>query len=384
MKAIFRWILEQAGLANLAASDAQLLMTLSRQAKEALSMAGETQIETVLSSGQPVSLVLSAEAFETMTMPLVEKTLRLITQTIQDAGVTISDVDGVMLIGGATRMPHVRRRVAELFGKEPLASIDPDKVVALGAAVQANLLAGNRAPGDDWLLLDVIPLSLGVETMGGLVEKIIPRNSTVPCAYAQDFTTFKDGQTAMAVHVLQGERELVSDCRSLARFELRGIPPMAAGSARIRITYQVDADGLLSVSAREQSSGVEASITVKPSYGLTDDEIVQMLTDSGRHVADDMKTRALMEEKVEAERTLLATQSALSADGSLLDGTERAQIETLMAAVSAVLGSDKIEDIRSAVSALSKGTEHFAALRMDQGIRQVLSGRKVDDIDGIL
>ncbi|MBS7327414.1 MAG: Fe-S protein assembly chaperone HscA [Oxalobacter sp.] len=381
---IFRWIMDQAGLKDLPASDTQLLMSVSRQAKETLSVASEVRIETVLSSGEQVSLTLSAEAFETMTMPLVERTLQLITHTIQDAGITVSDVDGVMLIGGATRMPHVRRQVAGLFGKEPLASIDPDKVVALGAAVQANLLAGNRAPGDDWLLLDVIPLSLGVETMGGLVEKIIPRNSTVPCAYAQDFTTFKDGQTAMAVHVLQGERELVSDCRSLARFELRGIPPMTAGSARIRITYQVDADGLLSVSAREQSSGVEASITVKPSYGLTDDEIVQMLTDSGRHVADDMKTRALMEEKVEAERTLLATQSALAADGSLLDETERARIETLMAAVKAVLGSDKIEDIRSAVSALSKETEHFAALRMDQSIRQVLSGRKVDDMDGIL
>ncbi|MGN0917982.1 MAG: Fe-S protein assembly chaperone HscA [Oxalobacter sp.] len=381
---LFNWIREKAGLTDLSAEDTQLLMTVSRQAKEVLSVEAVTQIDAVLSSGSEISLALSAETFETMTMPLVEKTLRLITQTIQDAGIAIGDVDGVMLIGGATRMPHVRRKVAGLFGKEPLASIDPDKVVALGAAIQANLLVGNRMPGDDWLLLDVIPLSLGVETMGGLVEKIIPRNSTVPCAYAQDFTTFKDGQTAMAVHVLQGERERVSDCRSLARFELRGIPPMAAGSARIRITYQVDADGLLSVSAREQSSGVEASIEVKPSYGLTDDEIIQMLLDSNRHVEDDMKTRTLMEEKVEAERTLLATQSALKADGSLLDEGERAQIDMLMAAVKAVLGSGKIEDIRSAVAALSKGTEHFAALRMDRSIRCVLSGRKVDDMEGIL
>ncbi len=381
---IFCWVLEQSGLVDLPASDTQLLMTISRQAKEALSVATKTQIETVVSSGQSISLTLSAEMFEAMTMPLVEKTLRLITQTIQDASIAISGVDGVMLIGGATRMPHVRKRVAGLFDKEPLTSIDPDKVVALGAAIQANLLIGNRVSGDNWLLLDVIPLSLGVETMGGLVEKIIPRNSTVPCAYAQDFTTFKDGQTAMAVHVLQGERELVSDCRSLARFELRGIPPMVAGSARIRITYQVDADGLLSVSAQERSSGVIASITVKPSYGLTNDEIVRMLEDSGRHVKEDMKARILMEEKVEAERTLLAVQSALASDSGLLGEIERTQIDALVADVKAVLESDRTEDIRTAVGALSKGTEHFAALRMDKSIRDALSGRKINDINGIL
>lgn len=381
---VFSWIREQAGLKDLSAEDTQLLMTVSRQAKEALSVKKKTQVEAVLSSGEQISLTLSAEQFEAMTMPLVEKTLHLTVQTVQDAGIAVRDVDGVMLIGGATRMLHIRRQVAGLFGKDPLASIDPDKVVALGASIQANLLVGNRAPGDDWLLLDVIPLSLGVETMGGLVEKIIPRNSTIPCAYAQDFTTFKDGQTAMAVHVLQGERERVSDCRSLAHFELRGIPPMVAGSARIRITYQVDADGLLSVSARELSSGVEASIMVKPSYGLTDDEIVQMLMDSGRHVADDMKDRALMEEKVEAERTLLATQSALDADSDLLSESEQKEIAALMAAVKAVLGNGKIEAIRSTVSALAKGTEHFAALRMDRSIRKALSGRKVDDITGIL
>ncbi|MBR7069255.1 MAG: Fe-S protein assembly chaperone HscA [Oxalobacter sp.] len=381
---VFSWVLEQASLKDLSAEEAQLLMTASRQAKEALSEAAETKIEVKLPSGKQVSLTLSVDQFETMTMPLVERTLHLIAQTVQDAGLAASDVDGVMLIGGATRMPHIRRQVAGLFGKEPLASIDPDKVVALGAAIQANMLVGNRAPGDDWLLLDVIPLSLGVETMGGLVEKIIPRNSTIPCAFAQDFTTFRDGQTAMAVHVLQGERELVSDCRSLARFELRGIPPMVAGSARIRITYQVDADGLLSVSARELSSGVEASVVVKPSYGLTDEEVVQMLMDSSRHVEDDMKSRALMEEKVEAERTLLATQSALDADGDLLEEKERTDIIDLIAAVKAVLGSGKIEDIRSAVNALSEGTEHFAALRMDRSIKEALSGRKVDDMEGIL
>ena len=381
---IYRWILEEAHLEGLSAADRRLLMTLSREVKEALSGQSEVLVNAVLSIGKTVSLNLSAKAFETMTMPLINRTIQLVSDAIRDAGLTVSDVDGVMLIGGATRMPHVRRHVAALFGREPLASIDPDKVVALGAAMQANLLAGNRAPGDDWLLLDVIPLSLGVETMGGLVEKIIPRNSTVPCAYAQDFTTFKDGQTAMAVHVLQGERERVSDCRSLGRFELRGIPPMAAGTARIRITYQVDADGLLSVSARELSSGVEASITVKPTYGLSDDEIVQMLMDSGKHVREDMETRALLEERVEAERTLLATQSALDADGDLLDAEERQQVELLMADVSAVLDSDKIEKIRAAVSALSIGTEHFAALRMDRSIKQALSGRNVNAMEGIL
>ncbi len=382
--AIFDWMVGRLGLENLSPEDTQLLMTASRQAKEELSSKPETEIEASLSNGIQLRLALSAEAFEAMTMPLVEKTLQLIAQTVRDAGVAIGDVDGVMLIGGATRMPHVRREIAKLFGQEPLASIDPDKVVALGAAVQANLLAGNRAPGDDWLLLDVIPLSLGVETMGGLVEKIIHRNSMIPCAYAQDFTTFKDGQTAMAVHVLQGERELVSDCRSLARFELRGIPPMVAGAARIRITYQVDADGLLSVSAREQSSGVEASIEVKPSYGLSDDEIVKMLMDSGRHAEDDMKHRALREETVEAERTLLATQSALDADGDLLNDAERAEVDALMAGVRAVLGSDNIDVIRDAMAALSKGTEEFAARRMNRSIRNALSGKNVDDVNSIL
>ena len=382
--AVFDWIVGQLGLDNLSPEDTQLLMMVSRQAKEALAAAPETVVEASLSNGIQLRLALSAEQFESMTLPLVEKTLHLIAQTVRDAGVAISDVDGVMLIGGATRMRHVRREITKLFGQEPLSSIDPDKVVALGAAIQANLLAGNRAPGDDWLLLDVIPLSLGVETMGGLVEKIIPRNSTIPCAYAQDFTTFKDGQTAMAVHVLQGERELVSDCRSLARFELRGIPPMVAGSARIRITYQVDADGLLSVSAREQSSGVEASIEVKPSYGLSDDEIVKMLMDSGRHAEDDMKHRALREETVEAERALLATQSALDADGDLLSDAERAEVDALVAGVKAVLGSDNIDAVREAVGALSKGTEEFAARRMNRSIRQALSGKNVDDVNAIL
>jgi molecular chaperone HscA len=299
---------------------------------------------------------------------------------LRDAGLTVDDVDGVVLVGGATRMPHIRKAVGEFFQTTPLANIDPDKVVALGAAIQANLLAGNRAAGDEWLLLDVIPLSLGIETMGGLVEKVIPRNSTIPCARAQEFTTFKDGQTAMAIHVVQGERELVSDCRSLARFELRGIPPMAAGAARIRVTYQVDADGLLSVSAREQRSGVEASITVKPSYGLGDDEIAKMLQESYNSADIDMKLRALREEQVEAERIVIATQSALDADADLLSDTERADVEALMEAVRNQARGEDHDAIKAAVQALAKGTEEFAARRMDRSVRAALAGKKLDQI----
>ncbi len=286
----------------------------------------------------------------------------------------------MVLVGGATRMPVIRKAVGEFFKTTPLANIDPDKVVALGAAIQANLLAGNRAPGDDWLLLDVIPLSLGIETMGGLVEKVIPRNSTIPCARAQEFTTFKDGQTAMAIHVVQGERELVADCRSLARFELHGIPPMAAGAARIRITYQVDADGLLSVSARELRSGVESSITVKPSYGLSDDEIAQMLQDSFKSAEVDMQARALREEQVEAERILLATEAALAVDENLLDEQERTAILALIEKVrQAAQGSDH-DAIKAAVQELAAGTEDFAARRMDRSVRQALSGKKLDEL----
>jgi molecular chaperone HscA len=277
-------------------------------------------------------------------------------------------------------MPHIRKAVGDFFQTTPLANIDPDKVVALGAAVQANLLAGNRAPGDDWLLLDVIPLSLGIETMGGLVEKVIPRNSTIPCARAQEFTTFKDGQTAMAIHVVQGERELVSDCRSLARFELRGIPPMAAGAARIRVTYQVDADGLLSVSAREAHSGVEASIAVKPSYGLSDDEIAKMLQDSFTSADADMKQRALREQQVEAERIILATQAALDADSDLLSAEERAAIQHLIDQLAATAKGDDHGAIKNAVDALAHGTEEFAARRMDRSVRIALAGKKLDEV----
>ncbi len=386
---LFCWIMEHAKLSPLSDEDTATLMVKSRQAKELLSTNASTTIDAILDSGEIVHLKVSAEEFTEMTRHLVGKTMNAIKKAMRDAQVSVDDIDGVVMVGGATRMPHVRRAVSEYFKTIPHANIDPDKVVALGAAIQANLLAGNRAAGDDWLLLDVIPLSLGIETMGGLVEKIIPRNSTIPCARAQEFTTFKDGQTALAVHVLQGERELVSDCRSLARFELRGIPPMVAGAARIRITYQVDADGLLSVAARETRSGVEAHITVKPSYGLADDEVARMLQDSYTEASHDMVMRALREEQVEAERILLATQSALDGDSGLLSEEERTDIlklmESVRTAAAATQGTPENVPavqaaLHSAVDALAHGTEEFASRRMDQSVRTALSGKSLDQI----
>ncbi len=377
---LFCWIIEQANLAPLSDEDTRILMVKAREAKEILSSHGETHIDATLNSGEEVRLTITAHEFANLTQHLVAKTLAPCRKAVRDTGLSVEDIDGVVLVGGATRMPHVRKAVADYFQTTPLANIDPDKVVALGAAVQANLLAGNRSSGDDWLLLDVIPLSLGIETMGGLVEKVIPRNSTIPCARAQEFTTFKDGQTAMAVHVVQGERELVSDCRSLARFELRGIPPMAAGAARIRVTYQVDADGLLSVSAREMHSGVEASIEVKPSYGLGDEEITRMLQDSFSSAEDDMKQRALREEQVEAERILLATQSALDQDPDLLSADERVAIDAQMDSVRTIAQGSDHQAIQQAVAALAKGTEEFAARRMDRSVRSALAGKKVDEV----
>jgi molecular chaperone HscA len=386
---LFCWVREQAKLAPLSDEDTASLMVKARQAKELLSTNAETTVEAILKSGEIVQVTVTAETFAEITKHLVAKTMNAIRKAMRDANVSVEDVDGVVMVGGATRMPHVRRAVSEFFHTIPHANIDPDKVVALGAAIQANLLAGNRAPGDDWLLLDVTPLSLGIETMGGLVEKIIPRNSTIPCARAQEFTTFKDGQTALAIHVVQGERELVSDCRSLARFELRGIPPMAAGAARIRVTYQVDADGLLSVSARETRSGVEASITVKPSYGLADDEVARMLQDSYASAQVDMQMRALREEQVEAERILLATQSALNEDRELLAAHEQEAIAKLMNDVreavnrsnDAEIATGSRQDVlHNAVQALAKGTEEFAARRMDKSVRRALAGKSLDQV----
>ncbi|WP_233881326.1 Fe-S protein assembly chaperone HscA [Paraburkholderia flagellata] len=380
--ALFAYALEQSGIerATLAPEDVRLLLDRVRDAKEALSSAPEARIEAALSNGKQIALTIDEPRFEALTQALVQRTLTPTKKALRDAKVTAKDVKGVVLVGGATRMPVIRRAVEQHFGQAPLTNLDPDQVVALGAAIQADLLAGNRGGEDDWLLLDVIPLSLGVETMGGLVEKIIPRNSTIPVARAQDFTTFKDGQTAMAIHVVQGERELVADCRSLARFELRGIPPMAAGAARIRVTYQVDADGLLSVFAREQLSGVEASVVVKPSYGLADDDVARMLEDSFKTAEVDMRARALREAQVEAQRIIEATNAALGADGELLDEAERAQVDVLIAALAQVAQGDDAGAIEAATKSLSEGTDEFAARRMDKGIKRALAGKKLDEI----
>jgi molecular chaperone HscA len=379
---VFCWIVEHAKLLPLSMHDSRLLMVKAREAKERLSVEDEVSVTGVLSTGEVVDLVLTGEKFSQMTRGLVDKTLAACRKALRDAGLQTREIKGVVMVGGATRMPHLRRAVAQFFGQTPLTNIDPDKVVALGAAIQANLLAGNRAPGDDWLLLDVIPLSLGLETMGGLTEKIIPRNSTIPVARAQEFTTFKDGQTAIAIHVVQGERELVADCRSLARFQLRGIPPMAAGAARVRVTFQVDADGLLAVSAQELASGVQASIAVKPSYGLTDDDIARMLQDSFGTADADMHARALREQHVEAQRLIEATRIALAADGDLLADDERAAVEALLADLIAHSQLDDAQAIKRVIDALAQGTDEFAARRMDRSIRSALSGRKIEDLGG--
>ena len=363
----------------LSAAEKRRLMQISRAAKEALTDAEETLIDFSFDNGDRVELPLSREEFNGMTCHLVQKTIAAVSGVLSDADVNPQDVKGVVLVGGATRMPCVRECVKRYFGFEPLSNIDPDQVVALGAAMQANKLAGNTSADDDWLLLDVTPLSLGLETMGGLVEKVIPRNSAIPIARAQDFTTFKDGQTAMAIHVVQGERELVDACRSLARFTLRGIPPMAAGAARIRVTFQVDADGLLSVSAREMKTGVEASIQVKPSYGLSDEDIVRMLKDGNGRAEEDMRARELREQQVEARRILESTRSALDADGDLLSTEERAEIDRLAESLATTAAGDDVEAVKAGIAALTKGTETFAERRMDRSIRQALSGMSVDD-----
>lgn len=376
--AVVDWAVSQLGSVELTAEDRRQLLDRAKAAKEALTDAPETVLKLELSSGTH-AFTLTRVIFDQLTKSLVDETLEAVANVLRDAKLEKDQIKGVVLVGGSTRMPCVRREVEAYFGFAPLTGIDPDCVVAVGAAMQANKLAGNAAEGEDWLLLDVTPLSLGIETMGGLVEKIIPRNSPIPVARAQDFTTIRDGQTAMAVHVVQGEREVVDACRSLARFELRGIPPMAAGAARIRVTFQVDADGLLSVSAREMTSGVEASIVVKPSYGLTDEEIVRMLQEGNSSAEADMQARKLREEQVEAKRLLESTASALTQDGDLLSPEEQSEIDRLARAVGSAINGTDADVIHKAVEALSKGTEAFAERRMDRSIRAALAGRSVND-----
>jgi molecular chaperone HscA len=376
--AIAGWIIEQAGLsADLDPATQRQLLQAACAAKEAL-----TDADTVSVSHGAWAGELSRAAFEAMIEPLIARSLKACRRAVRDSGVEMEEVGAVVMVGGSTRVPRVREAVGALFGRAPLTSIDPDQVVAIGAAIQADTLAGNRREGGELLLLDVIPLSLGLETMGGLMEKVIPRNTTIPVARAQEFTTYKDGQSAMMIHVLQGERELISDCRSLARFELRGIPAMVAGAAKIRVTFQVDADGLLSVAARELGSGVEASIQVKPSYGLTDGEIARMLKDSFEHAGSDKQARQLREHQVDGERLLEAVQGALDADGErLLSEDERVAIEFQMQELRDLLSGTDGAAIEQQTKRLSQVTDAFAARRLDSTVKAALAGRNLNEIE---
>jgi molecular chaperone HscA len=376
--AIAGWMIAQAGLStDLAPGEQRSLLQAACLAKEALSGADLVTLTHGDWSGE-----LSRQQFVALIEPMVARSLKACKRAVRDAGIELLEVEAVVMVGGSTRVPYVRQAVAELFAREPLTDIDPDQVVAIGAAIQADTLAGNKRDGEELLLLDVIPLSLGLETMGGLLEKVIPRNTTIPVARAQDFTTYKDGQTAMMIHVLQGERELISDCRSLARFELRGIPPMVAGSAKIRVTFQVDADGLLSVAARELGSGVEATIQVKPSYGLTDGEVARMLQDSFKYAGDDKVARVLREQQVDAERLLVAVQAALQMDGErLLEACERAEIELQMRLLSELMVGSDGAAIELQTKRVTQVTDAFAARRLNATVKAGLAGRRLNEID---
>lgn len=379
---IFCWVLQEAEVTEiLSPEDKSLIMVAARAAKEALSRSDKAAINVTLSSGKKISLTITREIFKGLTCRLVKKTIDTLDAVMRDAKLDRKDIQGLVLVGGSTRMPVIREAVKDYLGFEPLDNINPDEVVAVGAAKQANLLAGNTA-GDDWLLLDVTPLSLGLETMGGLVEKIIPRNTPIPVAMAQDFTTFKDGQTAMAIHVVQGEREIVDACRSLARFELRGLPALVAGAARIRVTFSVDADGLLSVSARETQTGVEAHVTVKPSYGLSDEEIMRMLKDGTGNAEEDMRERVLREEEVESRRLIESTVGALASDADLLTKEEENHIRDLITRLLKAVEAHELETIKTLEKELTQATESFAERRMDRAIAQALSGKSVEDIEG--